>query len=186
VTVVWWTHILSEADHRLNHVEPWAEQRLHTLRGCTGQRVDSLDLSDDRLAAVLEALSDDTRWQAFEGAWTQPWLRVYALPPERVRWDTTTASGYWRVTAEGRLQVGHSPDHRPDLPQVNVRLSVLEPLGLPVATDVVPGPRADAPLDIPALARVRERVGRCGLLYVGACQMAALETRAAMQAGGDG
>ena len=33
VAELWLTHILSEADHRLNHVEPWAEQRLHTLRG---------------------------------------------------------------------------------------------------------------------------------------------------------
>ena len=178
VTVVWLTHILSEADHRLNHVEPWAEQRLHTLRGCTGQRVDPLDLSDDRLAAVLEALSDDTRWQAFEGAWTQPLLRVYDLQPERVRLDTTTASGYWRVTEEGLLQCGHSKDHRPDLPQVKVMLSVLDPLGLPVATDVVPGQRADDPLYIPAIARVRESVGRCGLLYVGDGKMGALETRA--------
>ena len=145
VTVVWLPHILSEADHRLNHVEPWAEQGLHTLRGGTGQRVDPLDLSDDRLAAVLEALSDDTRWQAFAGAWTQPWLRVYDLQPERVRLDTTTASGSWRVTEEGLWQFGHSKDHRPDLPQVKVMLSVLDPLGWPVATDVVPGPRADDP-----------------------------------------
>jgi hypothetical protein len=28
VTGLWLTHILSEAEHRLNHVEPWAEQRL--------------------------------------------------------------------------------------------------------------------------------------------------------------
>ena len=35
VTVIWLTHILSQADHRLNHVEPWAEKRLHTLRGCS-------------------------------------------------------------------------------------------------------------------------------------------------------
>src|SRR5919106_1123632 len=58
VMVIWWTHILSQADHRLNHVEPWAEQRLHPLRGCTGQQVHPLDVSDDHLAAVLELLSD--------------------------------------------------------------------------------------------------------------------------------
>src|SRR6266566_9173905 len=38
VTVVWLTHLLSQADHRLSHAEPWAEQQLHTLRRCTGQR----------------------------------------------------------------------------------------------------------------------------------------------------
>ena len=58
VSVLWLTHILSEADHRLNHVKPWAEQRLHTLRECTGQPVHPLDVSDARRAGVLEALSD--------------------------------------------------------------------------------------------------------------------------------
>jgi transposase len=185
VTVLWLTHILSEADHRLNHVQPWAKPRLHTLCGATGQQVHPLDLSDDRLAAVLAALSDDTRWPAFEGAFSQQLLRVYDLQPERVRLDTTTASGYWRVTEDGLFQFGHSKDHRPDLPQVKVMLSVLDPLGLPVATDVVPGQRADDPLYLPAIARVRVSVGRQGLLYVGDCKMAALETRAALQAGGD-
>src|SRR5919198_5604436 len=76
VMVIWLTHLLSQADHRLNPVEPWAEQRLHTLRGCTGQQVHPLEVSDDHLAAVLEALSDNARWGAFEGAWTQHLLRV--------------------------------------------------------------------------------------------------------------
>jgi transposase len=186
VTVLWLTHILSEANHRLNHVQPWAEQRLHTLRSSTGHGVHPLDLSDDRLAAVLEALSDDARWQAFEGALTQHLLRVYDLQLERVRLDSTTASGYWSVTEDGLFQFGHSKDHRPDLPQVKVMLSALDPLGLPVATDVVPGQRADDPLYIPAITRVRESVGRRGLLYVGDCKMGALETRAYIQAGCDG
>jgi transposase len=185
VTVVWLTHILSEADHRLNYVEPWAAQRLHTLRSCTGQPVHPLDLGDDRLAAVLEALGHDEPWQAFEGAFTQQLLRVYDLQPERVRLDSTTASGYWRVTEDGLFQFGHSKDHRPDLAQVKVMRSALDPLGLPVATDVVPGQRADDPRYIPAIARVRESVRRRGLLYVGDGKMAALETRAFLQAGGD-
>jgi transposase len=185
VTVLWLAHILSQADHRLNHAEPWAETRLHTLRSCTGQRVDPLDLSDDRLAAVLQALSDDERWGAFEAVLTRQLLRVYDLQPERVRLDSTTASGYWTVTDDGLFQFGHSKDHRPDLPQVKVMLSALDPLGLPVATDVVPGQRADDPLYIPAIARVRESVGRDGLLYVGDCKMGAAETRAFLQGGGD-
>ncbi len=167
VTVLWLTHILSEADHRLNHVQPWAKQRLHTRRSATGQGVHPLDLSDDRLAAVLETLSDDARWPTFEGAFTQQLLRVYDLLAERVRLDTTTASGYWRVSEDGLFQFGHSKDHRPDLAQVKVMLSVLDPLGLPVATDVVPGQRADDPLYLPAIARVRESLGQRGLLYVG-------------------
>jgi transposase len=44
------------------------------------------------------------------------------------------------------FQFGHSKDHRPDLPQVKVMLSTLDPLGVPLATAVVPGHHADDPL----------------------------------------
>ena len=185
VSVVWLTHILSEGDHRLNHVAPWAKQRLHTLQECTGQSVQPLDVSDDRLATVLEALSDETHWHAFEGALNQHTLRVYDLQPACVRLDSTTANGHWSVIEDGLFQFGHSKDHRPDLPQVKIMVSALDPLGMPVATDVVPGQRADDPLYIPAIARVQESLGRRGLLYVGDCKMGALETRAVIQAGGD-
>lgn len=185
VTVIWLTHILSQADHRLNHVEPWAEKRRHTLRGCTSQPLHPLDVSDDRLALVLQALSDDARWSTFESALTQQLVRVYALRPERVRLDSTTASGSWAVTPEGLFQFGHSKDHRPDLPQVKVMLSTLDPLGLPLATAVMPGHHADDPLYIPAVRQVRASLGQRGLLYVGDCKMAALETRAFLHAGQD-
>src|ERR671933_577572 len=125
VTTLWLTHVLSQADHRMNQVQPWAAQRLETLRGCSQQPVCPLDLSDDRLAAVLRALSDDARWAAFEGALTGHLLRVYDLAAARVRLDSTTASGYWQVTDEGVYQFGHSKDHRPDLPQVEVMLATL-------------------------------------------------------------
>src|SRR5215813_4498934 len=185
VTVIWLTHIWSEANHRLNHVEPWAEQRLQTLRGCTGQPVQPLEVSDDRLAAVLEALSDDARWSAFEGVLNQHPRRVYDLGAACVRLDSTTANGHWTVTEDGRFQFGHSKDHRPDRPQVKIMVSALDPLGMPVATDVVPGQRADDPVSIPAITRVRESLGRRGLLYVGDGKMGALEPRAFLQAGGD-
>ena len=185
VADIWLTHVLSEADHRLNHVQPWAERRLETLRRCTGQAVRPLDLSDDRLASLAKALSDDAQWQAFEGDLTSHLLRVYDLPGQRVRLDSTAASGYGRVTEDGLFQFGHSKDHRPDLPQVKVMLSTLDPLGLPVATQVVSGEQADDPLYIPAITQVRASLGRQGLLYIGDCKMAAAGTRAFIHAGGD-
>jgi len=185
VAVGWLTHILSEADHRLNHVQPWAQKRQETLGRCMGQPVRDLDFSDDRLGDVLRALSDDTRWEAFEGALNQRLLRVYDLKPERVRLDSTTASGYWTVTSGGLFQLGHSKDRRPDLPQVKVKLATLDPLGMPLATAVVSGERADDPLYIPTMEQVRESLEQQGLLYIGDCKMAALNTRAFVQAGGD-
>lgn len=37
VTAIWRAHILSQSDHRLSHVQLWAQQRLQTLGECTGQ-----------------------------------------------------------------------------------------------------------------------------------------------------
>ena len=143
---------------------PWATQRLHTLQACTGQPVHPWDVRDDRLATVLEAVSDATRWSAFAGALHQHTWRVYDLPPACVRRDRTTANGPWSVTEDGLCQFGHSQDHRPDLPQVKIMGSALDPLGMPVAPDVVPGQRADAPRYSPAITRVRAGLRRRGLL----------------------
>jgi transposase len=185
LATLWLTHMLSEADHRLSHVRGWARQRLATLQQCSGQAVAELDFTDDRLADVLTALGDDVRWQAFERALNQNLLRVYDLSAERVRLDSTTASGYWKVSEDGLLQFGHSKDHRPDLPQVKVMLASLDPLGLPLVTQVLSGERADDPLYVPAIAEVRQGLGRRGLLYIGDSKLGALDTRAFVAAGGD-
>jgi len=99
-----------------------------------GQTVRDLDFSDDRLGDALRALSDDARWEAFEGALNRRLLRVYDLNPERIRLDSTMASGYWAVMPGSLFQFGHSKDRRPDLPQVKVKLATLDPLGMPLAT----------------------------------------------------
>jgi transposase len=139
VVSVWLTCILSEANHRMSHVEPWAEGRLQTLSTGLGTEVRALDFSDDRLAAARDYLSDDAAWQVFERHLNQHTLRGYALRPQRGRIDATTAKSYGRITKDGLFQFGHSKEPRPDLPQVKVNLSVLDPLGLPLTTTVVSG-----------------------------------------------
>src|SRR3989440_5514343 len=151
---IWLTHILSEGDHRMNQVQGWVAHRLQTLALCTGQEVTERGFSDDRLALVLDALSDEQKWQHFETALNRQIIRVYDLKPKRVRVDSTTASGYWTVTEEGLFQLGYSKDHRPDLPQLKVMLSALDPLGLPVAMQEESGERGGDLLYIPAIDQV--------------------------------
>jgi transposase len=130
-------------------------------------------------------LSHDEQWRAFEHELSGQLLRVYDLEVDCVRLDSTTASSYARVTQEGLLQFGHSKDHRPDLPQLKVMLASLDPLGMPLAPEVLSGERADDPLYLPVIARVQACLRRHGLLYVGDCKMAALQTRARVQASQD-
>lgn len=72
VTSVWLSFILSQANHRLSHVQGWAGERLMSLALCLyplghkGQEVRALDFSDDRLALVLDHLSNDNNWNEFE------------------------------------------------------------------------------------------------------------------------
>lgn len=185
VTCVWLAHLLSEADHQLNHVRGWAEKRLLTLSASLDEAVTALDFTDDRLALLLYRFSDDEDWLAFETALSSQLIRVYDLAVERVRVDSTTVSGYWRVDEDGLFQLGHSKDRRPDLPQLKVMLSALDPLGLPVATQVVAGNRSDDPLYIPAIRQIQHSLGRTALLYVGDSKMLARDTRAFVQAQGD-
>ncbi len=110
-TVVWLAHILSEGNHRLSHVQPWAEKRLESLQVCVGQTVRALDFSDDRLGDVLSALSQDAAWEGFEASLNGQLLRVYDLSSQRVRLDSTTASGYGSGTPQGPVQFG--PNQRP-------------------------------------------------------------------------
>jgi len=184
-TVVWLTHLLSEGDHRMNQVQGWVAHREQTLRACSGQEVQERWWSDDRLALVLDALAQPEHWQRFETALNQRLIRVYQLQPQRVRLDSTTTSGYWSVSEEGLFQLGYSKDHRPDLPQLKVMLSALDPLGLPLVTQVVAGSAADDPLYLPAIKQVSQSLPGHGVLYVGDCKMAALSTRAYVQAQGD-
>jgi len=185
IGTTWLGHILSVGDHRLNHVQPWVEKNLLTVQMSIRQAVTGLDFTDDRLESVLDALSDDVGWAAFETELNQRTLRVYDLKVEVVRVDSSTASGYVSVTEDGLFQFGHSKDHRPDLPQVKVVQSVLDPLGMPVATQVVSGEKADDPLYIPAIGQVRKGLGKRGLLYVGDSKLMSLGNRAYIQAGGD-
>jgi transposase len=185
VAIIWLSHILSQADHRLNHVQTWVEHHLETVGVSLDQDLRGLDMSDDRLESLLRYLSKDSPWRSFEQALSQRQIQVYDLSPQRVRLDSTSVSGFWNVNEDGLFQQGHSKDHRPDLPQLKLMLATLDPLGLPIASEIVPGNAADDPLYKPAVDQVRQTLGAKGLLYVGDCKMGSLGTRYLIQSGGD-
>jgi transposase len=185
VLAVWLLFILSQADHCLNHVEPWVAQHHSTLSALLGKEVLPTCAHDDRLADWLTRLSASDSFSLLERDLNQQAIRVYQLPTELVRIDATTANSYAEVLSEqGLLQFGHSKDD-PDRPQLKIAAGVLDPLGLPLATAVVPGNSTDDPLYVPVIQAVQQSLGRGGHTYVGDCKMAALATRAFVAAGAD-
>jgi hypothetical protein len=89
------------------------------------------------------------------------------------------------VTEEGLFPCGHRKDDGPARPPVKVLLAAWAPLGVPLAPAVVPGPRADEPLYVLGITRIRVRLRGCGRLSGGECQRGTLESRVGIQAGGD-
>jgi transposase len=185
VLAIWLVFILSQGDHCLNHVEPWVAQHKGTLSALLGKSVLPVHFHDDRLADWLDRLSCGDSFGLLERDLNQQTIRVYQLPTDTVRIDTTTANSYVDVLSEqGILQFGHSKDD-PDRPQLKIAAGVLDPLGLPLVTVVVAGNSSDDPLYIPVIQEVRQSFGQGGRTYVGDCKMAALATRAYVAAGQD-
>src|SRR3954463_3364056 len=185
VLAVWLLFLVSRGDHCLNHVQPWVAQHQGTLSALLGKRVLPTHAHDDRLADWLTRLGAGVCFSVLERDLNRQTLRVYQLPTDLVRIDATTANSYAAVlSGRGLLQFGHSKDD-PDRPQFKIAAAVLDPLGLPLATAVVPGNVPDDPLYIPAIQAVQQALGVGGRTYVGDCKMAALATRGFVASGGD-
>ena len=175
--VIWLAYIVTEGDHRKVSVETYLKGMKHTLSRLTAQVIEPLDFSDDRLSHLLKHLSQPAYWHAIEQELNARSIAVYPLPQDVIRCDATTVSGEHEVTAGGLLQFGHSKDD-PTRPQIKVMMGSLDPLGMPLATDVLSGERADDGLYIPIIERMRSGLHKTGLLFVGDCKMSALDTRA--------
>ncbi len=175
--VIWLAYILTEGDHRKVSVETYLKGMQHTLSHLTAQVIEPLDFSDDRLSHLLTHLSKRPYWHQIEQDLNTRSIAVYDLSQEVIRCDATTVSGEHEVTADGLLQFGHSKDD-PTRPQIKVMMGSLDPLGMPLSTDVLSGERADDGLYLPIIERIRHGLQTPGLLFVGDCKMSALDTRA--------
>jgi transposase len=185
LAAAWIAFILSRGNHAKVHVQEWSEGLHHTLSRLLGQPLRSNEFSDDRLGIVLHRLQEVEDWDALEADLWHGTCEVYELPVERVRLDATTTCGYHTITPDGLMQLGHSKDHRPDLPQLKIMAAAAEPSGHLIASDCYPGDPPDDPLYLPMTRRVRALLERTGMLYVGDCKMAALATRAELADEGD-
>lgn len=176
VMTIWLIHILSEKNHFMEPVQAWVESRLHLLERLTEQSIRPLDFSDDRLAWCLEALSQTKTWHPIEALLGERLIRVYRLPGQTVRLDATVGTVHHNPADHPLFQIGKTKAGTFDT-QFKVMLGSLDPLGLPLAVDVVAGNTADDPLYQPSYTRIKQILPDPGLLVVGDSKMSALETR---------
>jgi transposase len=177
--VIWLAYILTEGDHRKVSVEAYVKGMKTTLSQLSGKVIEPLDFSDDRLSHLLKHLSKPKYWHQIERDLNARSIEVYALSQDVIRCDATTVSGAHEVIEGRLLQFGHSKDD-PTRPQIKVMMGSLDPLGMPLSTDVLSGERADDGLYLSLIERIRTGLKTTGLLFVGDCKMSALETRASI------
>jgi transposase len=184
VITIWLMHILSEQNHCMEPVQEWALTHLTTLRRLSRQPVEALDFSDDRLALCLQTLHKRAVWTAIEAKLGTILLRVYELKPSIVRLDATVGTVGHDPAEHTLFKVGKAKTGLYET-QFKMMLAGLDPLGLPLAVDIVSGNVADDPLYVPIYHRMKGVVKQKGVLVVGDSKMSAVNARGEIVVGDD-
>jgi len=181
-------YIISQADHRLCAVEGWVETHRRTLELSTGWSIGAKDVTDDRLARVVEEVGKQSEaCREIERKVGQQLIRTYELPTEVARADSSSFSVYHEpVESEGEslLRHGHSKDKRPDLLQYRQLLGTLDPAGIPLVSATLAGNGADDPLYYPTWQKMASVIGHKQFVFLADCKAAAIATRAQIAAQG--
>jgi transposase len=188
LSVLLLTYIISQAEHRLCAVEPWVKTHKKILEMSTGWQIGEKDVTDDRLARVVEELGrqEEARRQ-IEVKLGRHLIRAYQLPTEVARADTSSFSVNHQQPEggpESLLRYGYSKDKRPDLLQYRQLLATLDPAGIPLVTATLPGNGADDPLYVPTWQKMVKVIGHKDFVFLADCKAGAIATRAQIASGG--
>ena len=195
LVIGWIAHILSQNNHCKSPVQAWQKNHKILLESLLESKISDTDFEDCRLGRLLEKFADDRMWHGLEESFYKDSFSILQLDtnaPEdfkenssfkseitkTIKIDATTAYGHHKVIEDGLMQRGWSKDHRSDLPQLKLMVSVEGNTGLQIASDVVPGNQNDDPLYTPILKRTRQIVDTRGCLMCADCKMSALYIRA--------
>lgn len=195
ITIAWIAHILTQNNHCKSPVQEWSKVHKMTLQALLESEISDMDLEDCRLGRLLEKFADDSTWNNLEKSFYSNSFSILQLdvnPPKSfqddpstsseilktIKIDATTAYGHHEVTENSIMQFGWSKDHRSDLPQIKMMVSVEGNTGVQIASDILPGNKSDDVHYIPILDRTREIVDTVGCLMCGDSKMSNLPIRA--------
>lgn len=190
LTVLFIAFVLQQREHRLSYFAGWLQQQQHVIQATTGWTLGPKEGTDDRLGLLLDALGGDAETlQTFHQQHGQHLVQVYALPTDVARYDTTSFNVYHAPPEPGQpagelLRFGFSKDQRPDLLQFKQALGTLDPAGVPLVSQTLPGNGGDDPLYVPAWQEFVRILGHADFLFVGDAKAASLRTRATIAHGG--
>ena len=106
ITLIWLIYIVSQADHRMVVVHDWVKSKEKLLSELCGRRVQAKDFTNDRLGKVLQCLSNDAKWEAFETEQGRQIIQVYRLKKEAIRVDIVFQKRFWNYATIAETSVG--------------------------------------------------------------------------------
>jgi transposase len=185
LVVLFITYVIYLRNHRLCVMEEWVQKHLNVLREITQWPIQVKDATDDRLGDMLSILgADEEQGVQLQQELGRHHIQAFRMPTKVARYDTTTCNVYHEMNGQtgNILNYGHSKDHRPDLLQFKIGLGTLDPAGVPLCVDTLPGNAADDPQYVPAWRRMKAMIGHSQFLYVADCKAAAWASRAQIDA----
>jgi transposase len=183
--LTWIAHMIMTGDHRKVRLNEMLQRNRRSLGVMLGSEIRPSEFNDDRLGRLLKDLGSGETAEDIEREMSAHCLRYYRLPTEQatVRIDTTSVAVHGDDDGSGVIAYGYSKDHRPDLRQFKVLMAALDPLGMPLLTQLIAGNRSDDGCYVPAYEEAIKSTGR-DIMVIGDSKMSALATRAHLHSGG--
>lgn len=134
-------------------------------------------IHDDRIGQALDSFYQGRHKDVFFHLALRA-IKVFEVDCSQIHQDTTTVSfsgkySGWR--AAERLTHGHNKDHRPDLKQLVLGLSVSADGSIPLTHQIYDGNQTDDRLHPENHRRLRQLLKRSDFIYVADCKLATLQ-----------
>ena len=134
-------------------------------------------IHDDRVGQALERFYHGRHKDVFFHLALRA-IKTFGLDCAQIHQDTTTVTftgqyAGWRLPEE--LTCGHNKDHRPDLKQLVLGVSVTADGSVPLVHKVYPGNQTDDRLHLENHQRLRRLLQRADFIYVADCKLATQE-----------
>jgi len=192
---IWMSYVISEGDHRLNHLEEWVMEKQLLFEALYEQELKRTDFTDDRLGLLLDYFDLDHNWTEIESGINKRLLRVYKLYDKSaemscIRLDATIGQGHRTPKEGGLFQFGASKHFNSALPQFKTMMSTLDceinGFAYPLASITVSGNTADDLLYLPILEQSKKSLDCTeSLLVVGDKKLGSKGNRAQITKTGD-
>lgn len=134
-------------------------------------------INDDRVGKALDDFYEGKHKDVFFHLALKA-IKIFKIDCSQVHQDTTSitfAGKYGGWSAQEILTYGHNKDHRPDLKQLVLGLTVSADGAIPLVHKIYDGNQTDDKLHLDNHQRLRKLLGRSDFIYVADCKLATSE-----------